>query len=235
MRKAQRPLSDAERDWVKKAKLTVDNLLPGFSALTTEFTSNMPVIFRGSFWATAQKHGAVTQAMIDKISAKRLEGINVSNEFGKQSAVLGRMTEYTKRFPILAAELAQAEKERTGKGFEGTAELTKKIKALEAGNAAWDKELDDKIAILVSSISAFFKVDKKSFGESLLKNVKSLVSAKEKAKDQAKAKADQMNAQAKMARWPADLKAVKVALDKREKDIDALAKQVDEALVAIKK
>lgn len=273
-RKANKPMSDAERDWVKKGKATIDAMLPEFQRLTTEFTSNMPVIFRGSFWNTVLKKGAIDQKAVDKIMAKRLEGINVSNDFGKQSPVVARMQEYAQRYPILAAELVQLEKDRTGKGHEGAGDLAKKVQALEAGNKAWDDALDNKIATLVGSISSFFdgKIDKdaKGFGASLIKNVKLLVSAKEKAKDKAKAKVDQMTVQTKMTRWPADLKAVKgtlktrrmeqeslaaslknmgepaapfrkmldaikVSLDKREQEVDALVKQVDEALTALKK
>ena len=273
-RKANRHLSDAERDWVKKGKTTIDAMTPEFQRLTTEFTSNMPVIFRGSFWTVPLKKGAIDQKMVDKISAKRLEGINVSNEFGKQSAVVARMQEYAKRYPILMAELIQMQKDREGKGHEGTAELTKKIAALEAGNKVWDAALEQNIGKLVSSISSYFdgKIDKdkKGFGASLVKNVKLLVSAKEKAKDKNKAKADAMMVQTKLTAWPAQIKAIKgdlktrrmehesltaqlknagehaepfrkmlatigTTLQTRETDVDAMAKQVDEALAAIKK
>ncbi len=277
MRKANRPLSDAERAWVVKGKTTIAGMLTEWARVQAEFTANMPVIFRGPYWGNVLKKGAIDQKMVDQIIARRKQGIDISNDFGKQSPVVARMQEYAKRYPILAAELAQAEKDRTGKGHEGTGELVKKIAALEAGNKAWDDALTSNIGKLVNSISEYFKIakiiidkDKKGFGASLLKGVKLLVSDKEKAKDKAKASANQMNVAVKMKTWPAMIKAIKgdlktrhmehesltaqlknagpqadpfrkmlttigATLGARQIDIDALAKQVDEALAAISK
>jgi hypothetical protein len=219
-RKKSQHLSDAEHGFLEKAKAVVDGSAAEFAALTKAFSDNSPMAFRENFMDGAAAAGALTSEMVAKIKGARKPGIDISNEFGKQSPIVARMAEYRERWAILSSELSRLDKMRTAQGHEVHLQLTQQIKELKAGNEKWETDFANDIGKLVSNISSFFdgKIDKgddKSFGASLMKNVKLMVSSKAKAKDK-KAIADkQIQVKMKLDKWTTDIKGIKGALKTR--------------------
>lgn len=223
-RKKSTPMSDAEIDWVEKGKSVIEGSTAEFVAMVKAYSDNTPMALRENFMDGLDKDGAVTAQMATKIKTSRKAGIDIGNEFGKQSAVVARLAEYRQRWEILSTELSRLEKAATGKPQESAAELTKLIKDLQAGNEKWEQDFTNNIGKLVSNVEEYFKalkikIDKdndKSFGDSLLKNVKLLVSAKEKAKDKKALSDQQIQVKMKLDKWTTDLKGVKGGLKTRK-------------------
>lgn len=240
-RKANSPLSDAESDYIEKAQSVIGNGDKAFKALVAQYTAKVPDAqngaFRGSFWAYSMESGAVTEAMKAAIMAGRKRGIDLSNEFGKTSPLVAQFAEYPKRFAILQTELKNLQKLASGKSAEWAADITQQIKALEAGNVQWTDDLDAQIAMTANKLKSVFdnigKLDSgssKSFGASLVKNAKLMMSNKAKEKDEKKLKAAETarsSAENQLITVPGKLKLLKGGLKTRKKERESLLASLD--------